>query len=48
MAQSHPSPFKDENVRVGFGMDPDEKLNKVNCLQPSKEELQIKNLRTTN
>jgi hypothetical protein len=26
----------DENVRVGFGMDPDEKLNKANCLQPAK------------
>ena len=25
-----------KNVRVGFGMDPDEKLNKANCLQPAK------------
>ncbi len=25
----------DENVRVGFGMDPDDKLNKANCLQPA-------------
>ena len=37
MALSHPFAFKDDNVRVGFGMDPDEKLNKVNCLQPSKK-----------
>ena len=37
MAQSHPFAFKDENVRVGFGMDPDDKLNKANCLQPAKE-----------
>ena len=27
----------DENVRVGFGMDPDDKLNKANCLQPTEE-----------
>ena len=31
-----PLHFIDENVRVGFGMDPDEKLNKANCLQPAK------------
>lgn len=26
----------DEKVRVGSGMDPDDKLNKANCLQPAK------------
>ena len=40
MVQSNPFAFnKDENVRVGFGMDPDDKLNKANCLQPTKYEL---------
>ena len=35
----------DENVRVGFGMDPDDKLNKANCLQPRQRnyEVQITN-----
>ena len=37
MANRHPFAFlSDENVRVGFGMDPDDKLNKANCLQPAK------------
>lgn len=43
MALSYPFIFLDENVRVGFGMDPDDKLNKANCLQPAKEQLQITN-----
>ena len=49
MAQRHPFAFlKDENVRVGFGMDPDEKLNKANCLQPSKVEIRNQNYEILN
>ena len=43
MAKSHPFAFLDENVRVGFGMDPDDKLNKANCLQPTEYKLSIIN-----
>lgn len=43
MAQGHPFAFnKDENVRVGFGMDPDDKLNKANCL-PLLQKIQAQN-----
>ena len=39
--------FIDENVRVGFGMDPDEKLNKANCL-PSLKQIQNQNYEILN
>ena len=43
MANRHPFAFlSDEDVRVGFGMDPDDKLNKANCLQPAKENYKLK------
>lgn len=47
MAQSHPFAFIDENVRVGFGMDPDDKLNKANCL-PSLKQIQNQNYEIPN
>ncbi len=39
MTLSHPFAFiKDENVRVGFGMDPDDKLNRqIACLPPKEK-----------
>ena len=44
MAQSHPFAFIDENVRVGYGMDPDDKLKgKLPSLLKTNTQSELRN-----